>query len=98
MGKKVPLKPTSATPSPPSTETNLIPGGTIVTLSDLISSYKNTKSLFKIIDVYLVFLIVSGVIQFIYCLLTKQYPYNAFLASFCASVGNFVFAGILLIG
>lgn len=44
----------------------------------------------KIIDVFLVFLVVTGVVQFLYCAIAGNYPFNAFLAGFSATVGQFV--------
>lgn len=99
MVKKVPLKPGSASSSRKGSQTSLkvdseLPSAAI-SISRLLVSYQKTPSLLKIIDAYLVFLMITGLTQLIYCLLTKQYPYNAFLASFCTSVGNFVLAGML---
>ena len=67
-------------------------------LQDLRVSYlKNTPQTLKLIDAYLVFVMMTGVIQFAYVILAGQYPYNAFLASFCTSVGSFVLAANLRI-
>jgi len=65
-------------------------------LQSLISGYKSTTSSeCKSIDAFLLFSIMTGVSQMIYCLLTKGFPYNAFIGVFSASVGCFVFAGKL---
>ena len=65
-------------------------------LQYLISGYKSTTSSeCKSIDAFLLFSIMTGVSQMIYCLLTKGFPYNAFIGVFSASVGCFVFAGKL---
>lgn len=42
----------------------------------------NTSSRLKFIDCFLVFLILSGVIQFTYCVLVTSFPFNAFLAGY----------------
>ena len=42
--------------------------------------YTNTSSRLKTIDAFLVFLIFSGVAQFLYCVLVSNFPFNAFLA------------------
>lgn len=48
-----------------------------------IQSYKtNTTSHLKLVDSFLVFLMLSGVIQFGYCVLVTNFPYNAFLAGY----------------
>ncbi|KAJ3186920.1 hypothetical protein HDU85_006956 [Gaertneriomyces sp. JEL0708] len=62
----------------------------------LFSAYTTTtpQSL-KLIDAYLVFLMLTGVIQFVYVILAGTYPYNSFLAGFGASVGSFVLAANL---
>src|SRR6266481_5914607 len=41
---------------------------------------KTTPSRLKFIDAFLVFLVLSGVIQFVYCVLVTSFPFNAFLA------------------
>ncbi|KAI8998152.1 defender against death protein 1 [Gaertneriomyces semiglobifer] len=62
----------------------------------LFAAYTTTtpQSL-KLIDAYLVFLMLTGVIQFVYVILAGTYPYNSFLAGFGASVGSFVLAANL---
>ena len=63
-------------------------------LQSLISGYKSTTSSeCKSIDTFLLFSIMTGVSQMIYCLLTKGFPYNTFIGVFSASIGSFVFAG-----
>lgn len=63
-------------------------------LQSLVSGYKSSTSLeCKSIDAFLLFTIMTGVSQLIYCLLTKGFPYNTFIGVFSASVGSFVFAG-----
>ena len=44
----------------------------------------------KLIDIFLVFLVVLGVLQFVYVLLIGNFPFNAFLGGFAACVGQFV--------
>jgi oligosaccharyltransferase complex subunit epsilon len=39
-----------------------------------------TPSRLKFIDAFLVFLVLSGVAQFAYCVLVTSFPFNAFLA------------------
>ncbi|MCJ1283670.1 oligosaccharyltransferase complex subunit epsilon [Xylographa opegraphella] len=44
----------------------------------------------KLVDVFMAFLVVVGGVQFVYCVLAGNYPFNAFLAGFSATVGQFV--------
>lgn len=60
----------------------------------LLSAYMtNTPSFLKLIDAYLLCVMLTGIIQFVYVILAGTYPYNSFLAGFGASVGSFVLAG-----
>ncbi|KAK5109812.1 hypothetical protein LTR62_006545 [Meristemomyces frigidus] len=51
----------------------------------------------KLLDVFLAFLIVVGVLQFVYCVIAGNYPFNAFLSGFSATVGQFVLTASLRI-
>lgn len=42
--------------------------------------HENTSDRLKFIDAFLVFLMLSGIVQFAYCVLITTFPYNAFLA------------------
>ncbi|KAI7857492.1 DAD/Ost2 [Circinella umbellata] len=53
---------------------------------------KDTPKSLKLIDVYLVYILFSGIAQFIYMILAGTFPYNAFLAGFISTVGSFVLA------
>ncbi|TFK87450.1 defender against death DAD protein [Polyporus arcularius HHB13444] len=57
--------------------------------------YDNTSTRLKTIDAFLVFLMLSGIIQFLYCILVTNFPFNAFLAGFASCVGQFVLAASL---
>ncbi|KAA8905462.1 DAD family-domain-containing protein, partial [Sphaerosporella brunnea] len=58
-------------------------------LSALPARYlQTTPSRTKLIDAFLLFLIFTGAIQFLYCVLAGNYPFNAFLAGFTATVGT----------
>ena len=49
-------------------------------LNTLVRNYKNTTpSRVKLIDVFLLFFLISGVAQFAYRVLITSFPYNAFL-------------------
>ncbi|KAL9016107.1 MAG: hypothetical protein Q9185_006543 [Variospora sp. 1 TL-2023] len=44
----------------------------------------------KLLDAFMAFLVALGGLQFAYCVLVGNYPFNAFLAGFGATVGQFV--------
>ncbi|KAF8528924.1 DAD/Ost2 [Hysterangium stoloniferum] len=56
---------------------------------------ENTSSRLKLIDAFLLFIMLSGISQFIYCIVVTNYPFNAFLAGFSSSVGQFVLTASL---
>ena len=50
-------------------------------LDSLWKSYDDTTHpRLKLIDALLVFLMLSGIVQFLYCILVTNYPFNAFLS------------------
>jgi oligosaccharyltransferase complex subunit epsilon len=55
--------------------------------------HKDTPNSLKLIDVYLVYIMLTGIFQFIYMLVVGTFPYNAFLGGFISTVGSFVLAG-----
>lgn len=56
-----------------------------------------TPQKLKIIDVYLAFILFTGILQFVYCLLVGTFPFNSFLAGFISCVGAFILAVCLRI-
>ena len=46
--------------------------------------YESTSARLKTIDAFLVFLMLSGIIQFLYCILVSNFPFNAFLAGYAS--------------
>ena len=52
-----------------------------------------TPKKLKIIDAYLVYVLLTGVFQFAYCCLVGTFPFNSFLSGFISTVGSFVLAG-----
>jgi len=70
--------------------------GVAAALDSLFKSYnEETPSRLKLIDSLLVFILISGVVQFVYCVLVTSFPFNAFLAGFASSVGQFVLTASL---
>ncbi|KLP10609.1 related to apoptotic cell death regulator DAD1 [Fusarium fujikuroi] len=55
----------------------------------------NTPQRIKLVDAFMVFLVVVGVLQFINCALAGTFPFNAFLSGFCVTVGQFVLTASL---
>jgi oligosaccharyltransferase complex subunit epsilon len=53
----------------------------------------STPRKLKLIDAYLVYVVLTGVIQFAYCLLVGTFPFNSFLSGFISTVGCFILAG-----
>ncbi|KAI1203074.1 defender against death DAD protein [Nemania serpens] len=58
---------------------------------------KTTPQRTKLIDAFMAFLVIVGGLQFAYCVLAGNYPFNAFLSGFSATVGQFVLTASLRI-
>lgn len=54
---------------------------------------QSTPKKLKIIDAYLLYILLTGIIQFVYCCLVGTFPFNSFLSGFISSVGSFILAG-----
>ena len=52
----------------------------------------STPRKLKLIDAYLVYVLLTGIVQFAYCLLVGTYPFNSFLSGFISTVGCFIFS------
>jgi len=44
----------------------------------------------KLIDIFLAFLVIVALIQFVFAILVGNFPFNAFLGGFISTVGQFV--------
>ena len=63
--------------------------GTI--LCKLYDEYRiKTPRKLKIVDSYLVYVLLTGIIQFLYCVLVGTFPFNSFLSGFISTVACFV--------
>lgn len=61
------------------------------TIFTVIQNYqKTTPQRTKLLDAFLGFIAVVGALQFVYCVLAGNFPFNAFLSGFSATVGQFV--------
>lgn len=54
-----------------------------------LKGYNSSQKL-RLIDIFLAFLVVLGVLQFVFCALVGNFPFNAFLGGFVSTVGQFV--------
>ncbi|XP_065168790.1 LOW QUALITY PROTEIN: dolichyl-diphosphooligosaccharide--protein glycosyltransferase subunit DAD1 [Atheta coriaria] len=66
-------------------------------LSEVISKFytdytKKTPKKLKLIDAYLFYILLTGIVQFMYCLLVGTFPFNSFLSGFISTVSCFVLA------
>lgn len=59
----------------------------------LWKKYQETPSKLKIVDLYLFYIMLTGAIQFLYCLLVGTFPFNSFLSGFISCVASFVLTG-----
>jgi len=58
---------------------------------------ERTPQRVKLLDSFMAFLVVVGALQFVYCVIVGNYPFNAFLSGFSATVGQFVLTASLRI-
>ncbi|XP_075168594.1 dolichyl-diphosphooligosaccharide--protein glycosyltransferase subunit [Haematobia irritans] len=55
------------------------------------SEYVNkTPRKLKLVDIYLGYIMLTGIIQFVYCCLVGTFPFNSFLSGFISTVCCFV--------
>jgi oligosaccharyltransferase complex subunit epsilon len=54
---------------------------------------KTTPKRLKIVDAYLFYILLTGIVQFVYCCLVGSFPFNSFLSGFISTVSSFVLAG-----
>ena len=52
-----------------------------------------TPQKLKLVDAYLAYIMLTGIVQFLYCLLVGTFPFNSFLSGFISCVGSFILAG-----
>ncbi|KAM9440076.1 dolichyl-diphosphooligosaccharide--protein glycosyltransferase subunit dad1-like [Clarias gariepinus] len=56
-----------------------------------------TPSKIKVIDAYLLYMVLTGAFAFLYCLLVGTFPFNSFLSGFISCVASFTLAVCLRI-
>ncbi|KAI6225544.1 Dolichyl-diphosphooligosaccharide--protein glycosyltransferase subunit DAD1 [Aphelenchoides besseyi] len=65
----------------------------IEVLNNLYTHYqKSTPRRLKLIDAYLGYILVVGIVQFVYGVLFGTFPFNAFLSGFISTVTSFILA------
>lgn len=67
----------------------------MVNLSTVIGKFfddyiNHTPKKLKIIDAYLSYIMLTGIVQFVYCCLVGTFPFNSFLSGFISTVSCFV--------
>lgn len=68
--------------------------GLFSVLGRLWEEYRaRTPQRLKLVDAYLAYIMATGIIQFLYCLLVGTFPFNSFLSGFISCVGSFVLTG-----
>lgn len=59
-----------------------------------LSEYSSgTPSRLKVLDAYLLYVMLTGALQFGYCLGVGTFPFNSFLSGFISAVGSFILGG-----
>ncbi|KAI6128439.1 defender against death DAD protein [Pisolithus croceorrhizus] len=82
--------------APAKTSKTSVASETSVALTTMWKSYsQNTSDRLKLVDAFLVFIMLSGIVQFAYCVLVTNFPFNAFLAGFASCIGQFVLTASL---
>lgn len=63
-------------------------------ISRFLEEYSSTTpTKLKVVDAYLLYILLTGALQFLYCLLVGTFPFNSFLSGFISCVGSFILAG-----
>lgn len=66
----------------------------ISVISRFLEEYTtSTPNKLKMVDAYLLYILLTGALQFLYCLLVGTFPFNSFLSGFISCVGSFILAG-----
>jgi len=67
-------------------------------VSKFLSEYDSkTPKRLKLVDAYLLYILLTGIIQFVYCCIVGTFPFNSFLSGFISTVASFVLAVCLRI-
>ena len=55
---------------------------------------RSTATRVKLIDSFIVYIIATALVQFLYCFLVGTFPFNSFLSGVISCVGVFVLTGL----
>ncbi|XP_061550335.1 dolichyl-diphosphooligosaccharide--protein glycosyltransferase subunit DAD1 [Phycodurus eques] len=67
-------------------------------ISRFLEEYTSTTpNKLKVVDAYLLYILLTGALQFLYCLLVGTFPFNSFLSGFISCVGSFILSVCLRI-
>jgi oligosaccharyltransferase complex subunit epsilon len=81
-----------------STKSTIDPHNASDVLQTIWTRYQSqTPQRVKLLDSFMGFLVAVGVLQFVYCVIVGNFPFNAFLSGFSATVGQFVLTASLRI-
>uniref|UniRef100_A0A336LXA9 Dolichyl-diphosphooligosaccharide--protein glycosyltransferase subunit DAD1 n=1 Tax=Culicoides sonorensis TaxID=179676 RepID=A0A336LXA9_CULSO len=62
-----------------------------VVVQKFYDEYQNqTPKKLKLIDSYLLYILLTGIVQFVYCVLVGTFPFNSFLSGFISTVSCFI--------
>ena len=68
--------------------------GIVSVVQQFLQTYRErTPTKLKLVDAYLAYVMLTGIIQFAYCALVGTFPFNSFLSGFISCVGSFVLGG-----
>ncbi|KAH3685126.1 hypothetical protein WICPIJ_003893 [Wickerhamomyces pijperi] len=84
------IPPTAAVTGSSSSSTNALSDFSTSLQSTIDSYFKTLTPRLKLIDIFLAFLVVVALIQFVFVILVGNFPFNAFLGGFISTVGQFV--------
>lgn len=70
----------------------------MVQLNQVISKFYDdyittTPKKLKLVDAYLLYVLLTGITQFLYCVIVGTFPFNSFLSGFISTVSCFVLGG-----
>ncbi|KAH8700426.1 DAD/Ost2 [Talaromyces proteolyticus] len=91
------MAPKTSTPSSSTAPTALSPKASVAEIIQHIW-YRYTAQTSQrtfLLDAFMGYLILVGGVQFVYCVVAGNYPFNAFLSGFSAAVGQFVLTASL---
>ncbi|CAL4122424.1 unnamed protein product [Meganyctiphanes norvegica] len=84
------MKPEKVIPDGESTS-NMSSTSLVSVVKNFYGEYiNNTPKKLKIVDAYLVYILLTGIIQFVYCCIVGTFPFNSFLSGFISTVGCFI--------